>query len=272
MQFWREGNNKYPEAGKMKNTLVLSITVFTLITGFTQASTIAELSGFGPGTHATIDEAVILSTTDLVADPGVKSFQIRDLTGAITIYGSNAHIDAALSGFDVGSVIQITGSTARRDGMLMLDGIPEGTGGNYGGFAVSGRSELLPIYSGAILATPFDLADWSPVAESLESNLIRLQNVSFDNTGFFVTGFDYTLSGGPAMVRIATDGLGLTGMPIPGGLLNITGILIQDDPSNPVLSGINYRIEPRGPQDIVFVPEPCTLLLLAFGSSLTIRR
>jgi hypothetical protein len=247
----------------MKSTLVLSITVFALITGFTWASTIAELSYFGPGTQATIDLAVILSTTDLVADPYVKSFQIRDITGAITVYGSNAHIDAALTGFGVGSIIEITGSTARRDGMLMLDGmLGEGT---VGGFAISGRSSTVPIYSGAVLALPSDLADWSPIAESLESNLICLRNVSFDNDGTFAVGFDYVLAGGPAIVRIATDELGLAGLPIPSGSLNITGILIQSDPSNPVLSGINYRLEPRGPDDIVSVPEPCSLVLLFLG-------
>lgn len=127
----------------MKNTLVLSITVFALITGFTQAGTIAELSGFGPGTQAAIDEAVMLSMTDLVAGPGVKCFQIRDFTGHTT-----------------------------KD----------------------------PICSGAFFVCPWDLADWSPVAESIESNLICLQNVSLDGKGVFAAGFDCALNGGPVMI------------------------------------------------------------------------
>jgi hypothetical protein len=154
--------------------------------------------------------------------------------------------------------------------MLMLDGtLDEGT---VGGFAVTGRTTLVPIYSGAVLASPSDLADWSPVAESLESNLICLQNVSFDGTGVFVAGFDYALAGGPAFVRIATDDLGLAGLPIPDGFLNITGILIQSDPSNPVSSGINYRLAPRSIDDIVSVPEPVSLLLLALGGVWAIRK
>jgi hypothetical protein len=253
----------------MKSKLAFSIVVFVLFTGIVGAGTIAELTGLTPGTQATVDLAVIISTTDLIADPDTKCFQIRDNTGAVTIYGSNAQIDAALAGFSVGSLIEITGTTNRRDGLLTLDGLlDEESGGGVSGFAVSGRTSTMPVYYGPLTTLPSSLADWNPAAEALESNLLCLQNVVFDDTGFFAAGADYILSGGPAVVRIATDQLGLTGVAIPAGPVNITGILIQSDLSNPAGVGINYRLEPRGPEDIVSVPEPATLLLVGLGGLL----
>ena len=73
------------------------------------AGTIDEVAALPLGSDATIDQAVILSTTDLTADSTVKSFQIRDDTRAITLYGTNAEIDTALTGFGVGSAIEISG-------------------------------------------------------------------------------------------------------------------------------------------------------------------
>ena len=60
----------------------------------------------------------------------------------------------------------------------------------------------------------------------------------------------------------------LAGQPIPSGLLNITGIVIHSD--------AGYCLAPRGPGDIVPVPEPATLALLVLGgmgfAGRTVRR
>lgn len=65
------------------------------------------------GGHAASDAVVITSTTDLVADPGCKSFQTRDNTRPITIYGTIVEIDAALTGFGASDVIEIGGYVTR---------------------------------------------------------------------------------------------------------------------------------------------------------------
>ncbi|MGA2622189.1 MAG: hypothetical protein ABSF26_31750, partial [Thermoguttaceae bacterium] len=213
------------------------------------AGTIADVSALPLGTDATIDQAVILSTTDLTADPLYKSFQLRDTTRAITIYGTNAEIDAALSGFGVGSVIEISGQTANRGGALVL------ITGTFGGFAVTGRTTTLPLLTNSLLVAPSD------IAAPYESNLVCLNNVSFADTGFFAAGSDYALTGGSATVRIVSDDLGLTGYPIPSGPLDITGIVIPADPISPG----NYFLAPRGPADMVSVPEPSSLTLLVLG-------
>jgi hypothetical protein len=241
----------------MKRTLVLSITVFALITGLAQASTIAEIALLPEGGHAVSDAAVILSTTDLAADSDFKSFQIRDLTRAMTIYGTNVEIDAALNGFGVGDIIGISGYTAHIGGALVLT-----SGGSVAGFAVTGRTSTAPLLTNALYVSPSD------IAESYESNLVCLQNVSFDGTGVFAAGFEYDLAGGAAKVRIATEQLDLVGMSIPGGLLNITGIVIPD----PLSSVGSYCLAPRGIGDIVSVPEPASLLLLGLGGLLLRRK
>jgi hypothetical protein len=248
----------------MKKAGVLPIVVVVLITCLAQASTITELTSLTPGTQATVDLAVIISTTDLITDPDTKCFQIRDNTGAVTVYGSNAHIDAALAGFSVGSLIEITGTTNRREGLLTLDGLlGEEGGGGVSGFAVTGRTSTMPVYYGPLITLPSSLADWNPAAESLESNLLCLQNVVFDDTGFFAAGADYILSGGPAVVRIATDQLGLVGMAIPAGPVNITGILIQSDPSNPRRS--RNQLPPRTPRPGRHRFSPRTYFAFAFS-------
>jgi hypothetical protein len=213
------------------------------------AGTIAEIAALPLGTTATIDQAVILSTTDLVADRLYRSFQLRDNTRAITIYGTNAEINTALTGFGIGGVIEISGQTATRDGALVL------VTGTYGGFAVTGQTSTLLLLTNALLVSPSD------IAASYESNLVCLQNVSFADTGSFAGGSDYALTDGSATVRIVSDDLGLTGYPIPSGPLDVTGIVI------PAASpGSGYRLAPRGPADIVSVPEPSTLALLGVGA------
>ena len=93
-------------------------------------ATIADLALLPPNTPVTIDEAVILSTTNLEPDPLYRSFQLRDASRAITVFGTPAQIDPVLAAHGAGDVIEISGLTARRGGTLMM-------AGGVGGFAVS---------------------------------------------------------------------------------------------------------------------------------------
>lgn len=249
--------------------VIFSVAVLLLVVlcGFSPVSgaTISELLSLPIGTSATIGEAIILSSADLEPDSLYKSFQLRDNTGAITVYGTNAQIDDVLASYALGDVIEIGGIIDRRQGTLVF--------GSVGGFAVTGRTSTAPMFSGALSASAADLD--GAAAEIIESQLVCLHNVQFADTGLFTAGGDYAILGGPAVVRIAFDGLGLAGQPIPTGPVDITGIVLQYDPSNPSGVGTGYRLVPRNPADIVYVPEPATLVLLGLGGILlrkTIRK
>jgi hypothetical protein len=188
----------------------------------------------------TIDQAVILSTTDLEPDPLYRSFQLRDATRAITVFGPTAQVDPVLAARGVGDEIQISGVTGQRGGTLIL-------GGTVGGFAVSGRSSTHPFPIAPVSALVLDLT--GAAAEALESQLVCLRDVRFADTGMFTLGGDYALVGGAAMVRIATADFELTGMSIPTGQVTITGIILQYDNAGTETNG--YRLIPRAPGDIV---------------------
>lgn len=176
---------------------------------------------------------------------------------ALTVYATNAEIAAALAGFGTADIIEISGQTIRLDGVLTL------ITGSVSGFAVSGRTSTAPMLANALTVAPSD------IAEPYESNLVCLKNVSFTAVGdSFLVGNDYALADSAAMVYIATDDLGLGGQSVPDGLHDITGIVIP----NP--AGDGYRLAPRGPGDIVSVPEPGVpgILCMGIAASLALQR
>lgn len=246
----------------MKKVLVASIVVLFTITTFTQAGTIADAVGASLGSEVTIHDAMILSTADLTADGQYRSFQLRDATRAITVYGTNTTIEAALTGWAAGDGINITGVIAAADGAFRLE--PQFSGGTVGGFAVSGRTSTAPF--------PFSVSAFtvlpSDIGQPYESDLVCLQNVLFDVVGgsVFAVETNYDLAGGDGVVRVVGGDQGVSGQPIPTGRVNITGIVIPDP------DGDGYVLAPRGIGDIVLVPEPATLLIMGLGGLALLKR
>lgn len=204
--------------------------------GVVSAATIAELALLPDGAPGVASEVVVISTVDLTADPGMSSFQVRDMTRAMTIYGTNSQISAALTGFGPGDVIEIGGYINRTTGVFTL------VAGSVSGFAVSGRTSTLPIVSGALAVTATD------IALPNESQLVRLRNVAFDigaGARSFAAETSYALVGSAVRVRIATSDLDLVGEPIPTEPVDITGVVILAP------DGDGYVLAPRSMGDIV---------------------
>ncbi|RKY58279.1 MAG: hypothetical protein DRP96_08705, partial [Candidatus Neomarinimicrobiota bacterium] len=85
--------------------------------------------------------------------------------------------------------------------------------------------------------------------EMLEGLLIKLENVTFQESGTFAGNTNYIVSDGvnTLNIRIDTD-TDMPGNSIPGGAVNIVGILSQYDNSSPYSEG--YQLLPRTLSDI----------------------
>lgn len=202
------------------------------------------------GTNVTIHlcDVVVSSTTDLISSATSKNFQVQDASGAITVFGSNAAVDAVLAQAALGDQIDIEGVTATFNGLFEL-GVPF--------FVLSNEGNVGPPAAQPIVAS--DLADAGP-GESYESEIVTLGCVLFTNITpgqLFAANTNYTVvdATGTAVVRIATPELDLVGWPIPTNQVSITGIVTQNDNSDPRDGG--YQLLPRGQADFNLAPENC---------------
>ncbi len=195
------------------------------------------------GTEVTIENLVISSTTDLIGSTSSKNFHAQDATGGITIYGSNAAIDALLAVAGAGDQVTLTGKIDVYNGLFEID--------LYDGAATITKTGSPGIPAPAAV-TVADFQDNSPTAEGFESELVRLDNVVFLSSGTFGVGNYNVAAFGTttpvAVVRISTSSLDLVGQPIPGGACNLTGIFSQYDTSDPRTGG--YQLLLRSMADI----------------------
>lgn len=226
-----------------------------------RGATIAATKLAADNTVVTIDNVVISNTIDLVNSASVASFQVQDATGGVTVFGSNAVIAAALTGVNAGDIVTITGTTDSFNGFYEL---------------IAPLTVTLVTDEAGIpaptAATVAELQNLSPVAEALESKLIKLSNVTF--TGLapgqtFAGLTNYTVTDGllNATVRVNTTALSMVGDLIPTGPVNITGILQQFDSTNPApgVPGASYQLYLLDDSSVVPVPEPGSIFLVTFA-------
>ncbi len=227
---------------------------------------IADARAAGPGVDVVVDNVVITTTTDLVSSPWQKNIYIQDTSGGMTIFGDNEDIDLILSQAGEGDAITFSGRTISWQGEFEFHiqdypfsfwdpdyvGIPEPT-----------------------FTTLADLEDYSDFAEDAECMLATVPGVTFvDAGGVFEGEANYEITDGVSTseIRISTYQQDLVGTVIPSGVVDITGMISQWDPSNPPpgTPGVGYYLRVRSLADIV--PEPATLLLLLFGGLAMLRR
>ncbi|MCH8839068.1 MAG: endonuclease/exonuclease/phosphatase family protein [Planctomycetes bacterium] len=178
----------------------------------------------------TLDDVIITNLFDTVFSSSFRTVHVQDATGGITIFDTQASIDALFAGLSEGDSISIDGPTTGFNGLFEL---------------ASGVSNVVPLGSPGVPIpveiTPLDLVNLSPTAEGLESELVNLSSVQF--TGLspgqtFTCCTNYTVTDGvnSGMVRLTND-IGtphpLEGLPIPINPVNVKGIFSQFDTNAP---------------------------------------
>jgi Family of unknown function (DUF5689) len=213
--------------------------------------TIQDTKSASDGDPITVADVVIVSTTDLISSANSKSFTVQDMSGTagayrgITVFGPNADIDEILGAAGPGSIISISGELDVFSGLNELSFLT--------GYQICGSTTTVP---SPVAITAANMQDGSALAEALESVLVTLSCVEFNDAGgSFAGGANYTVTDPnstlSAVVRVATASLDLVGQPIPTGGVAVTGILSQFDGSDPRDGG--YQLLVRSISDLT----PC---------------
>ncbi len=226
-----------------------------------KAVTIAAAKALGNGQALTLDDVVIATTIDPINSASNKSFTVQDATGGMTIFGSNANIDAVLAAVALGDKIDIAGTTGSFNGLFQL------------------TAPFTPTLDTAAVGVPAPLAttvadmqNLSAAAEARESVLIKMSNVTFvAPPAMFAGSTNYTVTDGTltASVRVPTNFSSLIGDPIPTGPVNLIGIGTQFDNTNPApgVPGNGYQLILLDDSSVQVVPEPNAVLLVALGGA-----
>jgi hypothetical protein len=202
---------------------------------------IATAKANGAGFNVKLCDIVISNKTDLISDLNTKSFQaqqtIAGVTRGITVFGSNAEIDAVLAGKTEGSKINIYGMTDQYNGLFQLVAPNSATKTSQPGIPTP------------LSVTPADFATGSSTAEGLESCLVKANCVMFTPPpapgATFAADTDYYVMDnvGTTMAVRCTGGTLLVGTAIPTGWVNVQGVFYQFDSSSPYDGG--YQLLPR---------------------------
>ncbi len=155
---------------------------------------------------------------------------IQDETGAIALYPGNGSVPG-LENVQAGDEVRVTGVLDPYQGLL----------------------EISPIFQLEILSTGNPLPEPQVIlpgdfSDMWESEHVRLQCVSFGESGFFEENESYLLThyGGIGFNLYVPNGSPLAGKPIPAYPVELTGILSQNN---------TYQMLARGMEDLP--PSPC---------------
>lgn len=203
----------------MKKIFTLIAALFTLTLG---AQTIQQVRNMSIGATVTV-KGVVSNGTEL----GSIRY-LQDGTAGIACYGNN------LSSIAAGDSITATGVLFDFSGLLELS--PTSTFTNHG--AVSPNvPQVIPITS---------------AGEALEAQLVRIENVTFVQSGNFAGGNSTVqITNGANTLDVRINGsTNIDGSAIPAGPVTITGLVGQFN--------ANYQIVPRSISDIIPYVAPQT--------------
>ena len=205
----------------MKKVLLFAATLIT--SGLFAQTDIADARTFGLGQTVTVS-GVATSGSEL----GIIRY-MQDGTAGIAGYGGPI---TSVNRYDS---ITVTGPLIEFSGLLEISTVTNVV--NHGPAVITPTPLQVPITS---------------VNESLESQLIDIQNVTFVETGNFSiggSGATYTITDGTNTLDVRLNASSnFNGQPIPTGPVTVTGLVGQFN--------ANYQIVPRDMNDIVTYVAP----------------
>ncbi|MES2589630.1 MAG: endonuclease [Bacteroidota bacterium] len=203
----------------MKNKFLIGFALVTS-TVFGQTDIMDARTNFAIGQTVTVT-GVVTNGSEL----GPIRY-MQDATGSIAAYGS------MLNGVNRGDSITVTGPMIEFSGLLEVSTVTNVV--NHGQVGIPSPTNV---------AIP-------NVNESIEARLVRLDNVTFVETGSFVANSNYNVTDGTntLQVRVSGSGTDIDGTTIPTGAISLTGLVGQFNTA--------YQIIPRALNDIVAYVAP----------------
>jgi hypothetical protein len=215
----------------MVRTILLTVFLLAGSTGLEgQLISIREARAKPTGTEVTLAGIV---TCDVIAGPSLRFFQ--DATGGMAAYDLNF-----AGSVQMGDSITVTGVLKDYQQLTELDPVRE--------YIIHSGGHDLP---DPLLTTPDQLQD------SIQGMLVQIRNVVFDGAGgTFASGtYPYTAGGEKGIIYVDRDNA-LSGQPIPGSAVTMTGIAST--------YYANHQVLVRDPDDLVpagriWLTSPLTL-------------
>ncbi len=172
-------------------------------TAFSQTITIEAARQAGPGATVTV-HGIVTTGSEL----GGSIRYLQDETGGLAAYSA-----ALVGNLNQGDEITITGTLSDYNNLLEMSPVTSVT--------VNSIDNDIPA---PVVVTPSELSD------TYEGMLIQIKDATFDSPGTTIVGktnYFFTADGEQSEIRVSTTESDFVGMPLPSGMVTITGILAQ---------------------------------------------
>jgi hypothetical protein len=198
----------------------------------------------------TVTVTGVVTTPDSIFSDTATQVQVRDSTGAITVFRSGG---ISLFHYSLGDSVTVTGQIAQFNGVTEIGNATLVTKHSTGNF---GLLDPIVLTCKQIRDSTFNFNDFS---EKNESQLVLVHNVTLNGGTWPVNcgaNVSVTITDGTATISLFIDRDGpLCTTPAPNGPFDVIGILSQFKSVAPFTSG--YELDPRFVSDIItLTPGP----------------
>ena len=225
-----------------------------LISCYIAAQTVVPIADlrYNDANGVPVDTGQVFTVTGIVTSsnqfgnsgPGA----VQDETAGVSVYGSSFS-----NAVNIGDSVTVTAELTQFSGLTELSF-------NLPGASVIVHSSGNETTPGIITINDISSQQWNGY-EEFEGSLIRLNNVTINGSGNFLSGTNYNITDATGTLtsglRIDNDVSSIIGQPIPSNAVDIIGMLQQYKSSPPYNSG--YQLLPRFILDIVDDGAPLIL-------------